>query len=179
LLRLNYISKRDVKNIFGELQKRVEIDPQLIDYLKEFEDDVKKVVEEKFEIVVFGSTPALFKTQKVDFYLPTLYIVNMLYNTKKIVAVPAVTVDEGAVSFLKNGADVMIPGIKKVLKSFSKNAIVAVLEPSEKYFIVIGYALVDSTQIAPGVKGKAVKNVSHLDDDVWRTSIQVAKALSS
>ncbi|MEM0026717.1 MAG: PUA domain-containing protein [Ignisphaera sp.] len=179
MLRAQFISKKEIRSILEELQKRAEIDPQFIAYLKEFENDVKKVVEEKFEIVVFGATPALFKTQKISFYMPTLYAINVMYNTKKIAIVPAVVVDEGAVNHLKNGADVMIPGIRKILKDFTQNSIVGVLDPSEKYFLVVGYALMDSTQIVPGAKGKAIKNVSHIDDDIWRASLQIAKTLSS
>lgn len=179
LLRAQFVSKREVRNIFEELQKRSEIDQQFTALLKEFEDDVKKVVEEKFEIIVFGNMPALFKTQKTMFYMPTLYAINVMYNTKKIIIVPAVVVDEGAVNHLKNGADVMIPGIRKILKSFTQNSIVGVLEPSEKYFLVVGYSLVDSTQIVPGARGKAIKNISRIDDDIWKASLQIAKALSS
>ena len=178
MFRVQYLSKRDIKNIIEALQKRSDIDPSFIQFLKEHEDDVKKVFDEKFEIIVFGAIPALFKTAKIDFYIPTLYILNVLYNTKRVIATPAVTVDEGAIPHLKNGADVMIPGIRKIVKNFSKNDVVAVFEPSEKYFVVVGIALVDSSSILPGVKGKAVKNISHIDDEIWRASLQVAKVFS-
>ena len=120
MFRVQYLSKRDIKNIIEALQKRSDIDPSFIQFLKEHEDDVKKVFDEKFEIIVFGATPALFKTPKIDFYIPTLYILNVLYNTKRVIVTPAVTVDEGAIPHLKNGADVMIPGIRKIVKNFSK-----------------------------------------------------------
>jgi len=174
---MQYISKREARAIIEELRKRECIDKSFVSFLEEHEEDVKKILGEKFEIVAFGSLPALFKTSKVEFYMPTLYAINVFYNTKKILVTPAVTVDEGAVAHLKNGADVMIPGIKRISKAFTKGDIVSVFEPGERYFITIGIALVDSAAITPGARGKAIKNLNHVDDDVWRASLQVAKAL--
>jgi PUA domain protein len=175
-LKVQYLSKKDVRELLDELRSRPYIDKSLIDYVQEFEDDVKKVwEEEKFEIIVFGSFPTLFKSKKMDSYIITLYAVNVMYNTKGVLVVPAVVVDEGAVPHIKKGADVMLPGIKKVAKPFMKGDVVAVLEPSEKYAIALGIALVDSASIVPGAKGKGIKNVNYLDDDIWRACLQVAK----
>jgi PUA-domain protein len=176
-LKMQYLSKKDVKAVIDELRKRICIDRVFIDFLEELEDDVKRVSGERFEILAFGAIPALFKTNRVELYIPTLYAVNVFYNTKKILVTPTVTVDEGAVNHLKNGADVMIPGIKKLSKPFSKGDIVSVFEPGEKYLITIGIALVDSATITPGARGKAIKNLHHIDDDIWRASMQIAKAL--
>ncbi|MEM4789271.1 MAG: PUA domain-containing protein [Ignisphaera sp.] len=176
-IRIQHLSKKVVKSILSTLEKRRDIDPIFIDILREAET-VQIAYTEKFEIVMFNSIAALFKIQGKDLYIPTLYAINMLYNTKKLLIVPAVVVDEGAMEPLKRGADVMIPGIKKILKTFEKNDIVAVMEPSEKYAIVVGIALVNSADIVPKVKGKGIENISHLDDEIWLTSLQLVRALS-
>jgi len=176
-LRLQYISKRDARVVIEELRGRECIDKSFVSLLEEFEDDAKRILGEKFEILAFGALPALFKTSKVEFYIPTLYAVNVFYNTKKILVTPTVTVDEGAVNPLKNGADAMIPGIRRISKAFTKGDVVSVFEPEEKYLVAIGIALIDSTAIAPGAKGKAVKNLNHVDDDIWRASLQIARTL--
>lgn len=177
-IRIQHLSKKMVKSILSTLEKRRDIDPTFLDILRESET-IQIAYTEKFEIVIFDSIAALFKVQGKDLYIPTLYAINMLYNTKKLLVVPAVVVDEGAVEPLKRGADVMIPGIKKILKTFEKGDIVAVMEPSEKYAIVVGIALINSTDIAPKVRGKGIENVSHLDDEIWSTSLQLVRALST
>ncbi|MEM4513605.1 MAG: PUA domain-containing protein [Ignisphaera sp.] len=177
-IKIQHLSKKVVKSILSTLEKRWDIDPNFIDILREAES-VQIAYTEKFEIVVFDTIAALFKVQGKDLYIPTLYVINMLYNTKKLLVVPAVVVDQGAVEPLKRGADVMIPGIKKVLKNFDKGDIVAVMEPGEKYAIVVGLALVSSAAIVPGARGKGVENISHLDDEIWSTSLQLVRALST
>lgn len=176
-LRIQYISKKILKNILQSLESRHEIDPNFIEMLKEAEE-IKIAYSDKFEILVFNSTAALFKVEGIEFYFPTLYVLNFLFNTRKLLVVPTVVVDEGAVGPLKRGADVMVPGIKKILRSFNKGDIVAVMEPSERYLIVVGLALVNSESIAPGVRGKGIKNISYLDDEIWSASIQLVKAFS-
>lgn len=176
-LRVQHISKRAVKAILTSLESRRDIDRAFVDMLKEYEE-VKVFLSQKFEIVVFNNIVALFKTSKLEFYMPTLYIVNTLYNTKRMLVVPSIVVDEGAVEPIKRGADVMMPGIRRVVKGFSKGDIVAVMEPEERYFIAIGIALVDSTHIAPGVKGRGIENVAHIDDEIWSASLQIARSLS-
>lgn len=176
--RIQYLSKKIVKNILSTFENRNEVDRVFIEMLKEFEEVRLAIVNNKFEIVIFDSIPSLFKKNGNDTYFPTLYVLNMLYNTKKILVVPTVVTDEGAISPLKRGADLMIPGIKKVYKEFRKGDIVAVMEPNEKYIVVVGIALIDSTTIIPGSKGKGIENISHIDDEIWHTSLQLIKILS-
>lgn len=177
-LRIQYVSKKVLKSVLQVLECRHEIDRNFVEILREAEE-VKVAYGDMFEILVFDSIAALFKVHGIDFYIPTLYALNVLYNTKKLLVIPAVVVDEGAVEPLKRGADVMIPGIKKILRSFSKGDIVAVMESSEKYFIVVGIALINSENIIPGTRGKGIKNVSHIDDEIWNASLQLVRAFSS
>lgn len=176
-LRIQYLSKKLIKNVLASIESRHEIDMSFLAMLKEAEE-VKIVYGNGFEVIVFDNVAALFKIQGREEYMPTLYVINMFYNTKKILIVPSVLVDEGAIAPLKRGADVMLPGIKKVLKSFNKGDIVAVMEPGERYFIAVGIALLGSNSITPGAKGKGIENISHIDDNIWLVSLQLAKALS-
>lgn len=176
-LKMQYLSKKAVKSIITALELRRDIDYGFIEMLRKAEE-VKAIYSDKYELIVFDNITALFKVQGKDVYIPTLYVINMLYNTRKMLITPTVVVDEGAVTPLKKGADVMIPGIKKIIKSFSKGDIVAVMEPGERYLIVVGIALVDSSAIAPSVKGKGIENISRIDDEIWTISLQVARALA-
>lgn len=176
-LKIQFLSKKSLKEILKSVEDRSEINRFFIDVLKQAEE-IKLVSNKSFSIIVFDSAPLLFKVEDIDMYLPTLYAVNYFYNTKNIFIVPTVVVDEGAVNPLLRGADVMIPGVRKVLHNFFKGHIVSVMHPSEKYFIVIGMALVDSINIVPNTKGKCISNISRLDDEVWRASLQILKSLS-
>ena len=177
-MKMQYLSKKMVKEILKYLKKREEIDQLLIDFFKNA-DSVKLIDTQKYDIIVADSLPVLFRKKNSDFYVPTLFIVNYILNTRKSLILPAVVVDEGAVKPLTRGADVMIPGIRKVIKPFCKGSIVAVLEPKERYAIVIGIALVDSTTIIPGTKGKGIENLTYLNDDLWQLSLQIARGSTS
>ncbi len=175
-IKLQYLSKKAVKEILTAVTSRNEINKKFIEFLQSTET-VRIGLAEDFEIIIFNSIPALFRTKNIDIYIPTLYALNYFLNTYKMYIVPSIVVDQGAVEPLKRGADVMMPGIKKINQSFKKGEIVAVLEPHEKYFIVVGMALIDSNNIVSGGKGKCIENISRLDDRIWRASLQLAKSL--
>ncbi len=77
-----------------------------------------------------------------------------------------VVVDEGAVRFIMNGADVMKPGIVRVDEDIEKEDLVIVTEEKKNTPIAIGVALVDGPEMKSG-KGKAVKNIHHVGDKIW------------
>ncbi len=176
-IKLQHLSKRTIKEILTLVMSRKEINKKFIEFLQSTEN-VRIGLAEDFEIIVFNSVPALFKVKKVDVYIPTLYALNYFLNMYKIHVAPSIVVDQGAIEPLKRGADIMMPGIKKVNQVFKKDDIVAVLEPQERYFIVVGIALVDSNNIIVGGKGKCIANISRLDDKIWKASLQLAKSLS-
>ncbi|ADM27071.1 PUA domain containing protein [Ignisphaera aggregans DSM 17230] len=175
-IKLQYLSKKSIKEILNSVISRKEISEKFIEFLQNAED-VKMGYTEDFEIYVFDAIPALFRVKDFKIYIPTLYALNYFLNTYKIHIVPSVVVDHGAIEPLKRGADVMMPGIKKINQMFKKEDIVGVLEPQEKYFIVVGIALIDSNNIVIGGKGKCIANISRLDDKIWRASLQLAKSL--
>ncbi len=78
-----------------------------------------------------------------------------------------VVVDEGAVKFIMNGADVMRPGIVQADESLRKGDFCYVVVERKLTPLAVGIALVDGTEMI-GESGKAVKNLHHLNDRVWR-----------
>lgn len=78
-----------------------------------------------------------------------------------------VTVDEGALKFIMNGADVMKPGIVYADERIKENDFVFVTVEGKDSPIAVGLALCDGTEMI-GEKGKAVKNIHHLKDKIWR-----------
>jgi len=79
-----------------------------------------------------------------------------------------VVVDEGAMPHIINGADVMKPGIVSADESIKKDDFVYVVVEGKETPLAVGIALVDGKEMVGG-KGRAVKNIHHLKDKIWRT----------
>ena len=78
-----------------------------------------------------------------------------------------VTVDTGAVRFIRNGADVMSPGIVAADDSIKSGDPVIVVEERHKKPLGIGTALMSGSEMVRSTKGKAVKTVHHVGDMIW------------
>ncbi|MCX6774355.1 MAG: RNA-binding protein [Candidatus Micrarchaeota archaeon] len=82
-------------------------------------------------------------------------------------SLPSAFVDKGAIKFVVSGADVMRPGILK-FESFSKDDIIAVREAEHNTPLCIGIALLSSDEMQKMEKGKAIKNIHHTGDEIWK-----------
>jgi len=78
-----------------------------------------------------------------------------------------VVVDRGAMPHIINGADVMKPGIIYADESIKKGEFVYVVVEEKETPLAVGIALVDGKEMKNG-KGKAVKNIHHLKDKIWK-----------
>ena len=91
-----------------------------------------------------------------------------LFAKKILVDMPKVVVDKGAISAVCNGADVMAPGIVEIIGDFKKKDLVVVSEQNYGKSIALGRALLDA-DLANGLrKGKIIKNLHHIGDDIWK-----------
>jgi len=79
-----------------------------------------------------------------------------------------VIVDEGAMPHIINGADIMKPGIVEADKDIKTGDFVYVVVEKKETPLAVGIALVDGRDMVGG-KGKAVKNMHHLKDKIWKT----------
>ncbi len=77
-----------------------------------------------------------------------------------------VTVDNGALPYIMNGADVMKPGIVYADEDTKEGDFVYVTVEGKASPIAVGVALVNGPEMM-GEKGKAVKTIHHLKDDIW------------
>ncbi len=78
-----------------------------------------------------------------------------------------VVVDMGAVPYVVNGADVMAPGVVSADPQIRSGEPVVVVDERHGKALAVGIALVSGAEMkAP--KGKVVKNVHHVGDEVWR-----------
>lgn len=174
-MKIEYLSRKKVRNLIRSLEGRSEIAREFIEILSSSET-VKAVVYDKFTVYVFDSTPALFTNPRLgEVVAPTLFVLNTLYNTKKLLVLPTVRVDQGAVNPILRGADVMAPGIEHIYRDFDEGQLVAVMEPGERYIMALGIALMPSKRIAETRHGKAIRVATRLNDDLWKACLELAR----
>jgi PUA domain protein len=82
-----------------------------------------------------------------------------------------VTVDMGAVRFIRNGADVMSPGIVDADESITPGDFVVIVDERHKKPLGIGTALITGIEMIHETKGKAVRIVHHVGDKVWNVAL--------
>jgi PUA domain protein len=82
-----------------------------------------------------------------------------------------ITVDKGAVKFVYNGADVMVPGIVDADQSIETEELVWVREESHLKPLAVGKAVLGGPQVSEAKSGKAVKTLHHVGDWLWSTKI--------
>jgi len=81
-----------------------------------------------------------------------------------------VTVDMGALRFIRNGADVMSPGIVDADDCIEPGDLVVVVDERHKKPLGIGTALISGIEMIRARKGKAVRIVHYVGDKIWYVS---------
>jgi PUA domain protein len=82
-----------------------------------------------------------------------------------------VVVDAGAVRFVANGADAMRPGIVSISPDIREGHPVQIVEERYGKPLAIGIALLDAADMERQEKGKSVKSVHYVGDDIWNLEI--------
>ena len=80
---------------------------------------------------------------------------------------PQAFVDEGAIKFLLNGADVMRPGVRKFDDWGPAGRMIVVREEKKGRAIAVGPGAVSSVEAQEMTKGGCIKNLHHLGDKYW------------
>jgi len=80
---------------------------------------------------------------------------------------PQAVVDEGAIRFLLNGADVMRPGVRKFDDWGAAGRMVVVREEKKGRAIAVGPSVVPSSEAQGMTKGGCIKNLHHVGDRYW------------
>ena len=97
-----------------------------------------------------------------DLLIPSIYCLR-----ESSMKLPKVIVDVGAIRFITNGADVMAPGVVFFDETIRKDAIVAIHEERAETIIAVGMSLMDAQEFEKTKKGKVVKMLHYLKDDIW------------
>jgi len=81
---------------------------------------------------------------------------------------PYIVVDVGAVSYICNGADVMIPGIRKINGEIKKGSTVLICDEKYNKKLALGISLYDEKEIRRMKKGKVITSVHYVGDEIWQ-----------
>jgi len=123
--------------------------------------------DEPEEGVVFVHLEGLVFVHSKGVYTP------FLGSPEVLALFPSATVDEGAIRFLLNGADVMRPGIRKLEPWGEEGKIVVVKAEKKGRAIAIGKSTVQSSDAESMTKGVCLKNLHHVGDKYWTLFKQV------
>lgn len=102
-------------------------------------------------------------------YLKENYIplMSMLINPEIEFKMKSVEVDIGAIRFVTNGADIMRPGITKIDSDIMKDDIIRIIDIKNKRPLAVGIAMLDAKDMESQEKGKVIKNIHTVSDEIW------------
>jgi PUA domain protein len=144
------LSKKDIKDLNAIIKDKYNLD----DFIS------KKASAELIDnIIIIDKEPSFFYYEEQ--LIPTLKLILKNNFLKKAV------VDMPAVPFVVKGADIMRPGIKE-MDNFNKGNIIAIVDENNKKPLSICIAEFSSDEIKNMDKGKVLKNIHHIGDDVWK-----------
>lgn len=155
-LKRHFLKESEIKQILGDFRGKIYID---------FEEKlgakprIELVKTQEIKIFIFGKTPFLAGIRGHLF--PTLLFEDIFPLLPKIV------VDMGAIPHICNGADIMAPGVIKIDGEFGKDSFILIIDERYRKPIAIGEALLDSETMKATKRGRIVKNVHHVGDEVW------------
>lgn len=150
-MRRRRLRKKEAKKVKAEVKETAGV---------EVDGDMDEVDFGNIKVILIDNEPLLINYDG-RYYL-SVYGVMKLRPEKY-----RVTVDEGALKFIMNGADVMKPGIVYADDRIKEGDFVYVTVEGKDSPIAVGLALCDGSEMI-GEKGKAVKNIHHLKDKIWK-----------
>jgi len=169
VINRHMLSKKDIKKLINEV-------PWLSEVYGTIDEAEVIKVSDVLEIYRIMNDAALVKAMvnvnnsNVSLMYPTLLAANKYPSLVK--HYPVVQVDEGAVKPIATGADVMRPGIRELIGSFKTGDVVLVKSPGGR-IIAVTVSLYNSDEVLNMSRGKVLKNIHHIDDEVWRLMSEV------
>lgn len=168
----NLLAPTILKSSAARAVKRnlVELYPPLAEYIDIIFPKDEQVLEsrtrEKSSFLLVKNEVVFFKSRDGQ-YTPTLRVLHRFPNMMK-----TITVDEGAIKFILNGANVMCPGIVrtdgKLDDSMPAGTPVAIYALGKKHACGIGVLTIPSSEIITSTTGFAVEVIHILGDDFWK-----------
>ena len=119
-----------------------------------------------FDVLIENGRIIAFIRREPERIAPTCRMLMAKKPPKKYV-----TVDMGAVKFVNNGADVMAPGIVEADPEIQPGDLVWIRDEKNKVPLAVGEAVIAGAQMPRGPKGKAVKSLHRVGDEIWNLDL--------
>ncbi len=152
-----FLSKKEKKLLLMELNQ---IYGESASNLLQETSDIEEVKTDKGKFLIKEGKASFFLYEGI--YIPTIHYLRGVDSI-----LPKVIVDIGAIRFITNGADVMAPGIVHFDDDIKTNTIVSIHEEKAESILGIGLSLLNSQDFKKTKKGKVVKLLHYLKDDIW------------
>ncbi|WP_456481879.1 PUA domain-containing protein [Methanopyrus sp.] len=158
--RRHPISERDLQGVLEELHASSGVDLErvltgLVEVAYVKDDDIERLLIKDGKVMAF---------ERREGWFPTIHALLQLDEEEYgHVAV----IDMGAVKPVASGADVMVPGIMEVRGEFGEGDGVVVVDERNRRPIAVGVALMGAREIKESERGRAVRNVHHVGDELW------------
>jgi len=145
------LRKKESKRVAEEIKENCEVDIAV---------EIDRVVIDGRSVLLVDGEPVLLEHDGRHYF--TVYGI-MKFRPEK----GRIAVDGGAVKFVMNGADIMKPGIVEADENIEEGDFCYVVVEKKLTPLAVGIALINGKNMVGG-KGKAVKNIHHLNDRIWR-----------
>lgn len=167
LISTRYIlSKRDLRELASDLGSELGGEASSI-VEKAGAVEIAKTRLKDITIIIADGRPLFFRTG--GHLYPTL-LGFIKYSLK--INLPRVYVDEGAVPHIVNGADVMVPGIKRIEGALERGRATYIADDVGERVFAIGRALMSAHEILASERGRAVRNIHYVGDKLWRFMVE-------
>ncbi len=148
------LSRRDSAELVGKIESSLKVDLKL-------PKSAQAACAEPEDGAVFVAFDGLEFVQAGGSFIP------FLGSGEALALFPGAVVDEGAIRFLVNGADVMRPGIRSFDDWGEAGRVVVVREEKKGRSIAVGVSTVSSAEAKGMSRGSCLKNIHHVGDRYW------------
>ncbi|MDV3277720.1 MAG: hypothetical protein LYZ69_04545 [Nitrososphaerales archaeon] len=148
------ISRHDSAEMIGKIESSLAVNLNL-------PRSAQASCEEPEDGVIFVHFDDLTFVHPGDVFFP------FLGSPRALALFPSATVDEGAIRFMLNGADVMRPGVRTFEPWGATGRTVVVKEEKKMRAIAVGQSTVSSDEAQTMSKGVCLKNLHHVGDRYW------------
>ncbi len=153
-MKINYLSKKEIKQLSKEIMERVGIDFQ-----------PERVLELDGALVLVNKGFMIYDKRNDAFY-PFL-------ADKMAEQLPQLEVDHGAVDSIRNGANIMRPGITRIDSRLKKGSPALIKCNGE--LLAIAISQMDYAEAASAQNGVVARNVHRPGDKTWNAIIEFIK----
>lgn len=154
------LSKSDSKKLSDRLKvANIELDlsSKIVEHVELKSGEILYLVDGKPELIEINNKIIPFLASKIILKLPRLYV------------------DQGAVSHIINGADVMAPGVTKVIGELKEGELAVVVDQTNNKPLSVVEIMSNWEESFKAKHGKVAKNLHHVNDKFWKIALELLR----